>query len=407
MRNEISIEEKFDKAINYINSAGEHLALAWQLVEKAGGFDSAEELFHHFRRHVIFTGNFRSICLYLYGSKEYTLHEPDEKRCPKYNELTKFSSCEDIKRKFSEVFKVQKSFILIEEIKYKDHFYGILVAITKEPPDLITYNSLGILNLFLQFIRLKIIEKREGEFRAFQKAVSEKAILISENLVLQDLWTSKMSHLLEMLTSSLFSQNDNVKNEDIVKLLDKLKDDVEPLRKLNRSTRSIVRSFSYMEEMEAITDKTSLKNLFREVEISIPPEFIPELDEKEELFVDQEQVNEGIKQIFFILNNLLDNPKRTLQIEKHCLSGDKLTIKIGSKRLKTSWLKFLKKEERFWNNNGKGPTISGPILLSFKLARKLIGNSHGELRISNSKEATFRGFEIELPCYPKSGDANE
>ncbi len=46
-------EKKFKDALKYINQTSQHLALAWDLVQKSGSLNSAEELYEEFKEDML------------------------------------------------------------------------------------------------------------------------------------------------------------------------------------------------------------------------------------------------------------------------------------------------------------------------------------------------------------------
>ncbi len=383
--------EKFRTALKYLNSATQHLSLAWEFVQKAGDFNSAGSLFLEFKEQILYSGDFKELYLFL-GTRDGFLKIGSCKENMLIGDKTRFKTIDDIKTELEE--KHDPENIQLQKIIYEDEIYGVLVAITKVPPEMITYNSLGLLNLFLQFIRLKIIEIRERNFREYSKVIYEKSILINEHLVLQERWTGKLSNLIEQISDIQKDNGKNLKNYQISKLLEELKSGIKPLQNLNWSTRDIVRSFGYYEAQTPVFLEKDIKSLFREVQAYFSPESMNHPFMENEVVVDPEQVNEGIKQVVNILNSFSNGSKAPLEIRPYTCNGKHVRFGIGSSKIKSCLLEKLDKGERQWSE--KGPVITGFTLKSNDLAVKLIEKSKGNLRINKGGKDGLPGFEIDL-----------
>ncbi|MCK4765476.1 MAG: GGDEF domain-containing protein [Candidatus Aminicenantes bacterium] len=146
----------YQKALEYIIDIENILALAWDFMEEVDSFESVESLFFGFKEKFQHEGNFEEIYLFLKRGEEY--EQITGENINLLSQSNRFGDKNEVKAILEQIYGGTN--FIIKEIKMESEITGFLAAVTRGSRKKIKYNASEILHLFMQFIRLKVIEKK-------------------------------------------------------------------------------------------------------------------------------------------------------------------------------------------------------------------------------------------------------
>ena len=359
------LEERYRALeVNYNNYA-DQLEFAGNYIEKGREKKSFLELFDELKNDVIDHANLADILLFTKTDTDFKLlNMPPDKKCS-FSEL-KTGQDEAIIKLFAEYYSTRTENIKIHKIIYEETTYYILVFIRKadkiissnETNLIIFFNSLLVYKFYEKMILIKRIE-------AFQNVIAEKAMLLNENLSLQNLLASRLQSLILQL------QSEGIENKHfdiLTKYLDRF-------QYLQNTVIAQISSLGYYAELPVSCIPFSITELVNEFRDYVCISHLEnQVNADNDLVeVDPELFIEALKQVDFIFKSLIETDKEKMyKIKLWEDAENRFHLFFYNENIDPDAIKNIASQEKTWNKTRKVPHISTQVLLSYRLLNKLL-----------------------------------
>lgn len=378
---------KYSEALKTIKKLNSHINLVWDILKIGSYSNTFEEVFLGLRQLILDETNAHIIYLYNHDRGKYSLLDEMSSELP--SQMHQYDTIDNLRKGISEYHDIRRNFTIISHIKIEERKLAALVAVPAKG-DVLLRDAENILTLLSSLLSFKEHERIRAEYYIYQKAVEENAIIMAEHLRLQEKWIRELRNQISRVSYGL--EKREVDYSENIQKLSQLNAQVESLLKTNYATRFTLNSYHLYDLQKSNKLTINIHSILKEVKICFQETEFEIISGT--IYVDPDLATEGVKQILGVLQEFMGSLEDVYTIRGSSGEKSTITIRIGSKKMNYDILtKLMEISEPLWDDED-GVIISGKIIRTFALAKKLIENSGGVLDIYFEEEDDQSGFAI-------------